>query len=76
MFPCLICELTLTGRLRLSETMWTILVSLTLPLLTTGLEIVTYSGAELGVRSGEALELSCEADVEYRWCYWEHDHIK
>ena len=56
--------------------MWTILVSLTLPLLTTGLEIVTYSGAELGVRSGEALELSCEADVEYRWCYWEHNDIK
>ena len=56
--------------------MWTVIVCLTLPLLTTGLEIVTYSGEELGVRSGEALELSCEADVEYRWCYWEHEGIK
>ena len=56
--------------------MWTVIVCLTLPLLTTGLEIVTYSGEKLGVRSGEALELSCEADVEYRWCYWEHEGIK
>lgn len=51
-------------------------MSLTLPILATGLEIVTSSGEEVGVRSGELLELSCEADVEYRWCYWEHDGIK
>ena len=77
----MICELSrhFPAGARLSETMWTLLVSLTLltlPILTTGLEIVTSSGEEVGVRSGETLELSCEADVEYRWCYWEHGDIK
>ena len=56
--------------------MWTIILTLTLPLLARGLEIVTHSGEEVGVRSGESLELNCEADVEYRWCYWEHGDIK
>ena len=56
--------------------MRSIIVTLTLPLLATGLEIVNHSERGVGVRSGEALELSCEADVEYRWCYWEHGDIK
>ena len=56
--------------------MWTIILTLTLPLLARGLEIVSHSEEEVGVRSGETLELNCEADVEYRWCYWEHGDIK
>ena len=58
------------------DIMVSLILSLTLPVLASGLEIVTHTGEEVGVRTGEVLELSCGADVEYWWCYWEHDGVK
>ena len=41
-----------------------------------GIEIINYSGEQVAVRKGEPLELSCETDSEYHFCYWEHNAKK
>ena len=33
-------------------------------------------GETVNVRSGELLELWCESDTGYHWCYWEHGDKK